>query len=71
MKSPYNRVEVTGHEEPEIVLSISLEKYDRCNYCNSKLVYNHDLNISFLQVIETGKCPGCGVSHHPKKFTLH
>ena len=30
----------------------------------------HDLNISYLQVIETSRCPGCGVAPHPKKFTL-
>ena len=71
MRSPYNAIELNPREnEPEQVKAVSLEKYDRCNYCNSKLVFSHDMNHGFLQVIETSRCPGCGVTAHPKKFTL-
>lgn len=72
MRTPYNRMSLSNQEtEPETVKSIALESYDRCNFCGSKLVFNHDLNLSVLQVIETSQCPGCGVSMNPKKFTLH
>ncbi len=70
MKSPYVRIE-TNPQEADVIKATSVQAYERCNYCSSKLVFTHDLNISFLQVIEVGKCPGCGVSLHPKKFTLH
>ena len=71
MKSPYNRMEIQRSEsEAETVKCIQVEKYERCSFCNSKIVYSHDLNLNFLEVIETGRCPGCGVAMNPKKFTL-
>jgi len=71
MRSPFNANSIFGVEsEPEQVKSIFVEKYERCSYCNSKLVFAHDLNVSFCQVIETSRCPGCGVTMHPKKYTL-
>jgi hypothetical protein len=57
--------------EPECVKAIEVEKYERCTFCSSKLVFSHDLNLNYFQVIETSRCPGCGVSMLPKKFTLH
>ncbi len=74
MKSPYTQPETTQpHQdgEPESVRAVVVERYERCTYCHSKLVFSHDLNLSYLQVIETSRCPGCGVAMHPKKFTLH
>ena len=71
MRTPFTRMSLSNQEnEPETVKSIILESYERCNFCSSKLVFNHDLNLSYLQVIETSQCPGCGVSMNPKKFTL-
>lgn len=71
MRTPYNRMALNQQEtEPETVKCVMLEHYDRCHFCGSKLVFNHDLNLSILQVIETSQCPGCGVSMNPKKFTL-
>ena len=72
MRTPYTRMNLNQNEnEPESVKSVLIEHYERCGYCSSKLVFNHDLNLNYLQVIETGQCPGCGVTMHPKKFTLH
>lgn len=71
MRTPFNAREIQGHEgEPDHLKCVSVEKYERCSFCNSKLIFTHDLNISYLQVIETSRCPGCGVSMNPKKFTL-
>lgn len=71
MSNPYVREDILPQEnEPESPKAIMLESYERCTFCHSKLVFSHDLNISFLQVIETSRCPGCGVSMNPKKFTL-
>ena len=72
MRTPYTRMDLQrNHEnEPEAVKAVVAEKYERCSFCNSKLVFSHDLNLSYLEVIETSQCPGCGVSAHPKKFTL-
>lgn len=71
MRSPFTRVMPNQENEPESVKSIMLETYERCTFCSSKLVFNHDLNLSYLEVIETSQCPGCGVAMNPKKFTLH
>lgn len=72
MRSPYVRpdVEKTIEDDPEILNHVILERYERCSFCNSKLVFSHDLNVNFLEVIETGQCPGCGVTKNPKKFSL-
>jgi len=68
MRTPFVRPQ--NENEPEPVRCIDLETYEKCSFCGSKLVFNHDLNLSHLQVVETCQCPGCGVSHNPKKFTL-
>lgn len=71
MRSPYVRPKNESMEdEPEIMSSVILERYERCSFCNTKLVFSHDLNLNFLEVVETGQCPGCGVSKNPKKFPL-
>ena len=74
MRTPLSRTELferTENREPETEAKVLLtEKYERCAFCSSKLVFSHDLNINYLQVIETSRCPGCGVSMLPKKYTL-
>ena len=72
MRTPFNRMSLTNNDnEPDTVKSVMVEKYERCSFCSSKLVFSHDLNLSYLEVVESGQCPGCGVAVHPKKFTLH
>jgi hypothetical protein len=56
--------------EPESLQAIFIESYEKCGFCGSKLIFTHDMNLSFLQVIEVARCPGCGVTMNPKKFTL-
>ncbi len=72
MRSPYNQL---AHDSADVefdsVQTVDLENYERCHYCHSKLIFNHDLNLMFLQVVETSQCTGCGVAASPKKFTLH
>jgi DNA-directed RNA polymerase subunit RPC12/RpoP len=71
MTSPYLRQEAEFKEnEPETLKSIMVESYENCSFCGSKLVFSHDLNFGFLQVIEVARCSGCGVTMNPKKFTL-
>ena len=71
MRTPYSRIEPQeyegDHESPKALLT---EKFERCSFCNSKLIFTHDLNLSYLQVVETGRCSGCGVTLNPKKYTL-
>lgn len=74
MRTPYSRIDPHEYEKDGAEASKSplvVERLERCNFCNSRLVFSHDLNISYLQVIETGRCPGCGVTMVPKKYTLH
>ena len=71
MRSPYLRMSQTENEPDTLKHILGVEKYERCTFCHSKLVFNHDLNLSHLEVVETGQCPGCGVAGSPKKFTLH
>lgn len=67
MRTPYEVMD----PEPETLATISVEKYERCSFCNSRLVFSHDFQTAYFQVIEVGQCPGCGVARHPKRFTLH
>ncbi len=72
MSTPFSRPEFFNEDDQiERTRCVQVEKYDRCTFCQSKLVFSHDLNISYFQVIETSRCPGCGVTMHPKRFTLH
>jgi len=61
---------VVNEREPESLQAIFIETYEKCAFCGSKLIFSHDMNLSFLQVIEVARCPGCGVTMNPKKFTL-
>lgn len=71
MSTPFSKIEPQEYEKAaDSHRTPLLEKYDRCSFCNSKLIYTHDLNLVHLQVVETGRCPGCGVSLIPKKYTL-
>lgn len=71
MRSPFSRIEPQDYErENDGAKVLVMEKFERCAFCNSKLIFSHDLNLSYLQVVETGRCPGCGVSMLPKKYTL-
>lgn len=71
MRTPFTRIETQHREgDPESVSCVNQERYERCTFCNSKLIFTHDLNLNYLEVIETGRCPGCGVSLNPKRFTL-
>lgn len=56
--------------EPESLKAVFIETYEKCTFCGSKLIFSHDMNLGFLQVIEVARCPGCGVTMNPKKFTL-
>lgn len=74
MRTPYLSVRHLDQSTDEEGLANKahvVEKHERCTFCNSRLVFSHDLNLSFLQVIETSRCSGCGVTMLPKKFTLH
>lgn len=48
-----------------------IEKFEKCGFCNSKLMFTHELNLSYFQIVESARCPGCGVTPKPKKFSLH
>lgn len=74
MRSPFlpmGNVETAVDEEQTGAKAYLMEKLERCSFCNSRLIFNHDLNLSVLQVVETSRCSGCGVTMLPKKFTLH
>jgi len=72
MASPYSRPSLDRSEnDPHPTGSVHhVDGYGRCGYCGSKLVYSHDLDLSHLEVIETGRCLGCGVAAHPERHTL-
>ncbi len=71
MRTPYLRVDASTldgtHEEMGLM---TVEQFDRCVYCNTKLLFTHDLNLSYLEVVENCRCPGCGVTKSPQRFTL-
>ncbi len=71
MRTPYSIQDIQNTaNEVDHSKCLSLEHYERCSFCNSKLIFTHDLNITYLQVTEMSRCPGCGVAPNPKKFTL-
>ncbi|MBI4404018.1 MAG: hypothetical protein HY537_07650 [Deltaproteobacteria bacterium] len=72
MSTPFTSLrELEKETDAEQVHSIIVEKYERCSFCNAKLLFSHDLNLHHFQVIEMGRCPACGVAMRPRKYTLH
>lgn len=72
MNSPFTQPNLMSPEnEPETVKSILLEKYERCSFCNSRLLFNHDLNLMLFEIVETSRCSGCGVTMNPRKYKVH
>ena len=70
MSSPYCQPEEITDGETEQGPKVVTEKYERCSFCNSRLLFSHELDLHSFEVIESSRCPGCGVSMTPKKFTL-
>lgn len=71
MRTPFLPVESTTLEgNPEGSDLLATEQFSRCAYCNTKLLFTHDLNLHFFEVIENCRCPGCGVTKSPQRFTL-
>ena len=48
-----------------------VDKYERCCFCHTKLLFTHEFNLAHYQVIESSQCPGCGAVMKPQKFSLH
>lgn len=72
MRSAHNHVPVVVNDkDPQQKQTTAVKKLEQCPFCDSKLLFTHDLNLSYLQVVETSRCPGCGVTMRPKTFTLH
>jgi DNA-directed RNA polymerase subunit RPC12/RpoP len=72
MRTPYLTVDsatLDGNNVEEVT-DLTAEKFERCNYCNTKLLFTHDLNLSYFEVTENCRCPGCGVTKTPQRFTL-
>jgi DNA-directed RNA polymerase subunit RPC12/RpoP len=72
MRSPYLRVDAStldGNAEENLAF-MNTEQFERCTYCNTKLLFTHDLNLSYFEVTENCRCPGCGVTKTPQRFTL-
>ncbi len=71
MRSPYTRVESSTLDgSTDDINCLTPEQFERCTYCNTKLLFTHDLNLSYFEVIENCRCPGCGVTKTPQRFTL-
>ena len=69
--SPYVSGDLDSLErEQEKVHAVQLEHYERCSFCHSKLLFSHNLNLQHLEIVESGKCPACGVTTNPKRFTI-
>ena len=71
IKRPLEFLSVPEATDCEAARTDLREKFERCSFCNSKLLFSHDLNLSYFEVVESSRCPGCGVTMRPKKFTLH
>lgn len=70
MRSPYLRVDESSLEGNGEEVLFTLNQFERCSYCNTKLLFTHDLNLSYFEVVENCRCPGCGVTKSPQRFTL-
>jgi hypothetical protein len=47
-----------------------IERFEKCPYCHSKLIFTHDLNLQSFEVTENGRCSGCGMHTNPRKHSL-
>jgi len=66
-------IQLKEKETSEILNDTSreaLEKMQRCNYCNTKLVFAHEIDLEFLEITENSKCLGCGATRETKKFSI-
>jgi uncharacterized protein with PIN domain len=71
MRTPYTRVDASTLDgSGEEAGLLTAEQFERCTYCNTKLLFTHDLNLGYFEVIENCRCPGCGVTKTPRRFTL-
>ncbi len=69
MRSPYVRPDdgTHSHENGE---AVTQEAYEHCHFCHSRIVFSHDLNLPYLEVVESARCAGCGVTRNPKRYRL-
>ncbi len=71
MRSPYLPVEESTLENSSGDFeNFKAESRDQCGYCNSRLLYTHELNLSLFEVVESCRCSGCGVTKTPQRFSL-
>lgn len=47
-----------------------IAKFESCPYCHSRMLFTHELNLEHLEVIENGRCSGCGMHTNPRKHSL-
>lgn len=70
MRMPITPMEYSENDIEQVKMLLR-EHYERCSFCSTKLIFSHDLNLSYFQVVESSRCPGCGVTMRSQKFTLH
>lgn len=66
-----NHTHCSHENEQTTAKKVLVDRYERCSFCSTKLLFTHELNLSILQVVENSRCPGCGVTMQPRRFTLH
>ncbi len=59
-----------SNEEKNLTF-LMLERYERCPFCNSRLIFSHEIDLVFFEVVESSRCTGCGVTLTPKKYKIH
>lgn len=69
MRSPYVRPN-DGNSNGESDNAVTREAYEHCHFCHSRIVFSHDLNLPYLEVVESARCAGCGVTRNPKRYRL-
>ncbi len=70
MKTPYSKL-ATHEDETNLLSLMTIDQYQRCHYCHTELILDHELNLTLFQVIENSHCPGCGVHLKPRSYSLN
>ena len=70
MRSPYVRPNDGNGTAPDPGEAVTRESYEQCHFCHSRIVFSHDLNLPYLEVVESARCAGCGVTRNPKRYRL-
>lgn len=63
-------LEKPNQDSTQDAIALMMARLEKCSFCNSKLLFSHNLDLEHFEVIESARCSGCGTHTTPKKHSL-